>query len=203
MKPPTVAAVIAVLLAAAPLAAAPATLDDVRASLRATTTMTAAFTQTAANGAVMTGRLLLARPGRIRFQYEPPTQLVVANGKRLSIVDYQVATVYSYPIRSTPLGILLDADPDLGRVAHVAGQIDGGVVVEARDAKHPEYGVLTLTFVTDAAAPGGLKLTGWTALDPQNNRTEVSLRDVRYNVAIPATSWTFRDPRTQPDPGRR
>ena len=191
------------LVAAAPLAAAPATLDDVRASLKATTTMTAAFTQTAANGEVMAGRLLLARPGRIRFQYEPPTQLVVANGKRLSIVDYKVATVYSYPIRSTPLGILLDGDPDLGRVARVAGQIAGGVLVEARDAKHPEYGVLTLTFVADAAAPGGLKLAGWTALDPQNNRTAVALQDVRYNVAIPATTWTFRDPRPKLDAVRR
>lgn len=195
MKRIAVALTLFAVLAAAPLAAAPATLDDVRAALRATTTMTAGFVQTAANGEVMSGRLFLARPGRIRFQYEPPTQLVVANGKRLSIVDYKVATVYSYPIRSTPLGILLDGDPDLGRVARVAGQIAGGVLVEARDAKHPEYGTLTLTFVTEAAAPGGLKLVGWTALDPQNNRTEVALNDIRYNVAIPATSWTFRDPR--------
>ena len=196
-------AVLTLAFLAAPAVAAPATLDDVRASLKATTTMTATFTQTAANGAVLGGKLLLARPGRIRFQYEPATQLVVANGKRLSIVDYQVATVYSYPIRSTPLGILLDGDADLARVARVAGQIANGVLVEARDAKHPEYGVLTLTFVADPAAPGGLTLTGWTALDPQNNRTEVALRDIHYNVPVPATSWTFRDPRIPVVPPRK
>ncbi len=196
-----IAAAIA-LLAALPAAAAPATIDDVRASLRATTTMTAGFTQTAANGGRLTGKLLLARPGRVRFQYDKAPLLVVADGKRLSVVDYEVAQVSQWPIKSTPLGVLLDGDADLAKFARVSGQVDNGVLVEARDARHPEYGAITLDFVRDANAPGGLALTGWTALDAQNNRTEVALSDVRYNVAVPAASFGFRDPRARTLPGK-
>ncbi len=191
----------AVLLAAV-ATAAPTTIDDVRAALKATTTMTAAFTQTAANGGVVTGKLLLARPGRIRFQYDKAPLLVVADGKRLSVVDYEVAQVSQWPIKSTPLGVLLDSDADLARFAHVTGVTANGVLVEARDAGHPEYGAITLTFVHDAAAPGGLSLSGWTALDAQNNRTEVALTSVRYNVAVQGSSFAFRDPRAHGLPGK-
>ncbi len=199
MKLPTLA--LAVLLAA-PLAAAPATIEDVRAALKATPTMTATFTQTAANGATLTGKLLLARPGKIRFQYDKAPLLVVADGRKLSVVDYEVAQVSQWPIRSTPLGVLLDGDADLAKYAHVSGVVANGVLVEARDPGHPEYGAITLSFARDPAAPGGLTLTGWTALDAQNNRTEVTLKDVRYNVAVPAASFGFRDPRSHGLPGK-
>ncbi len=190
------------LFAASPVFAAPATIDDVRAALKATTTMTAGFTQTAANGGTLTGKLILARPGKIRFQYDKAPLLVVADGKRLSVVDYEVAQVSQWPIKSTPLGVLLDADADLAKYARVSGQMANGVLVEARDAKHPEYGAITLDFVRDPAAPGGLALTGWTALDAQNNRTEVALSDIRYNVAVRGSSFGFRDPRPHGLPGK-
>jgi len=190
-------------LAAVPsLAAAPPTIDTVKATLKATTTMTADFSQTAANGTVATGKLTLSRPGKVRFAYDKAPLLVVADGKRLSVIDYEVSQVSQWPIKSTPLGVLLDSDADLARFAHVVGQEGGGLLVEARDPKHPEYGAITLNFAVDAAAPGGLALLGWTALDAQNNRTDITLRGVRYNVAVPAASFGFRDPRTKALPGK-
>ncbi len=191
---------LATALIAAPLAAAP--LDEVAAALRATTTMTADFTQTAGNGTVSTGKLTLARPGRIRFSYDKLPLLVVADGKRLVFVDYAVSQVSEWPIGSTPLGILLDPSPDLARVAQVTGSSNGAPQVTARDPKHPEYGVLALAFRRDAAAPGGLALTGWTATDAQNNVTEIRLLNTRYNVSVAPGSFSFRDPRTRQIPGK-
>jgi len=193
---------LALLLAATPLAAAPPTIDSVKAALKATTTMTADFSQTAANGTVATGKLTLSRPGRIRFAYDNAKLLVVADGKRLSVIDYEVKQVMQWPIRSTPLGVLLDADADLARFAKVVGQQGNGLLVEARDPKHPEYGAITLNFAADGAAPGGLALLGWTALDAQNNRTDITLRGTRYNVTVPATGFGFRDPRVKDLPGK-
>lgn len=187
-------------VAAAPLAAAP--LDEVNAALKATATMTADFTQTAADGKVERGKLVLQRPGRIRFQYDRAPLLVVADGKRLTFVDYEVAQVSQWPIRSTPLGVLLDAQADLSRFAKLVGSEGRGVLVEARDPKHPEYGAITLNFARDAAAPGGLALLGWVSLDAQNNRTEIRLINTRYNVGVAKTSFTFRDPRNQGRPSR-
>ena len=64
-----------------------------------------------------------------------------------------------------------------------------------RDSKHPEYGVITLVFVRDAAAPGGLRLTNWVALDSQNHRTTVRLSNQAYGATIPDSRFTFTDPR--------
>jgi len=193
-------ALLAAALAAAPAAAAP--LDEVAAALRATTTMTADFTQTAGNGTVSTGKLLLARPGKIRFSYDKLPLLIVADGKRLVFVDYAVSQVSEWPIGSTPLGILLNPDADLSRVAQVTGISNGAPQVTARDPKHPEYGVLSLAFSRDAAAPGGLALTGWTATDAQNNVTEIRLINAHYNVRVASGSFSFRDPRTKQLPGK-
>lgn len=192
--------IVAAALFALPAAAAP--LDDVTAALRATTTMTADFTQTAGNGAVSTGKLILSRPGRIRFSYDKLPLLVVADGKKLAFIDYEVSQVSEWPIASTPLGPLLAATPDLSRIARVTGTTNGAPQIEARDPKHPEYGTIAMAFAHDTAAPTGLALTGWTSTDAQNNITEIRLTNVRYNTPVPATSFGFRDPRTKRLPGK-
>ena len=51
---------------------------------------------------------------------------------------------------------------------------------------------LTLAFLRNGSAPGGLQLYGWTAIDPQNNRTTVRLSNVRFNVAVPGKRLHLR-----------
>lgn len=186
-------------LVAAPAAAAP--LDEVAAAMAATTSMTARFTQTASDGRVATGRMQLVRPGKIRFDYDQSKLLIVADGRALSMIDYKVGQVSQWPIRNSPLAALLDPAKDLARVARVVESPASQVRIAARDPKRPDYGTLTMTFVRRADAPGGLALAGWTALDAQNNRTEVVLNGVRSNVAIAKSTFTFRDPRIK-TPGR-
>ncbi len=196
----TLFAVITAALAAAPLAAH-ASLADVAAHLKATRSLTADFTQTAANGAVERGRMTLARPGRVRFQYENAPILVVADGRALNLIDYKVSQVSSWPIRGTPLAVLLDDTLDLGRYARVTREDGAGVTVEASDARHPEYGVTTLDFARDPTAPGGLRETGWQVRDAQGNTTRVALAQVHYNIEVRAALFRFRDPRPQRIPG--
>jgi outer membrane lipoprotein-sorting protein len=54
---------------------------------------------------------------------------------------------------------------------------------------------LTLAFLRSAAAPGGLQLYGWTAVDAQGHRTTVKLTNVRYNVAVPESAFTYAEPK--------
>ena len=92
---------IAALALAAPAVAAP--LDAVAATLRATRSMTADFVQTAGDGKVARGRMLLVRPGKIRFEYDKSKLLIIADGTRLSMIDYSVGQVSQWPVGSTPL----------------------------------------------------------------------------------------------------
>ncbi len=185
----------AALLLSTPATAGATPLDDVAASLQATTSLSANFTQTGADGKVLTGRMILARPGKIRFQYDKAKLLIVGNGRTLTFVDYAVKQVSQWPARSTPLGILLASEPDLSRVAKVIAEDHNGVIVEARDPKRPEFGTLEIAFSRNPAAPGGLSLKGWAARDAQGGRTETRLSDARYNADLSKADFGFKDPR--------
>lgn len=189
--------------AAAPLAAATettATLADVQRALAATTSLSADFRQTAADGRIAQGTLLLKRPGRIRFDYGPKANfLVVADGSRLSFVDYKVKQVSQWPVRSTPLGVLLDPKADLSRVARVLpadrSPLPGQVAVEAQDPRRPDIGRILFFLKPDAGAPGGYALTGWRVTDAQNNLTVVELSNLKHNPPIENARFSFKDPR--------
>ncbi len=187
----------ATLVATAPAVAAEGDLDRAVAALRGISTMQADFTQTDRAGNTIAGKLTLKRPGKIRFQYEEGVPLlVVSNGKSLTMVDYEVNQVQRWPISNSPLGALLDPNRDVKRYGKLVPTSNRDVVsVEVRDPKRPEYGVITLIFVRDASAPGGLQLTNWVALDSQNHRTTVRLRNHRYGMAVADRTFTYRDPR--------
>jgi len=181
---------------AAPVSAQPDDLAAVNKAVRAITTLKANFQQTDPNGAIQTGTVLLKQPGHIRFNYDGGDLLIVADGKSLFMVDYQVAQVQRLPIRNSPLGALLDPTRDLTRYAKLVptGRI-GVVSIEARDSAHPEFGVLTLVFTRKASAPGGLELTGWLMKDAQGNRTTISFSNISYGTAIANGAFVWRDPR--------
>ncbi len=184
-------------LPAAPAAAQSDQLDQVVSALRGISTMTADFTQTDRKGQSLSGKLSLKRPGKIRFEYQKSANmLVVSNGKSLYLVDYDVNQVQRWPIGNSPLGALLDPSRDVKKYGKlIPSGSDSVVTVEVKDSKHPEYGVITLIFVRNANAPGGLQLTNWVALDAQNGRTTVRLSNQRYGVSIADSAFTFKDPR--------
>lgn len=174
-----------------------ATLQEAVAALRGISTLVADFTQTDRTGQSVSGELTLKRPGRIRFEYEKSVpMLIVANGKSLTMIDYEVRQVQRWPIKNSPLGALLDPNRDVARYGTLKPTGNPDVLsVEVRDRKHPEYGIITLIFIRKAAAPGGFELASWVALDSQNKRTTIRLSNHRYGTAVPDSAFRWRDPR--------
>ena len=187
----------AALVAQAPaVAQATSPLAQVTAHLKAVNTMVANFAQTDKKGRTVTGTMTLKRPGKLRFQYQKGVpMLIVADGRKLNMIDYETKRVDSWPIGNSPLGILLDPDPNLARVAKVVRNDRQTLLVEARDPKKPEFGTITLGFAKIPGAPAGLRLQGWTVIDAQNNRTTVKLSNQRFNVGVADTAFRYRDPR--------
>ena len=185
------------VLIAAPAAAQPGDIGKVEAHLSAATSMTANFVQTDGKGRSLSGTMQLKRPGRIRFEYGGgANMLLVGNGKTLTFLDYDVGQKSSWAIAKSPLSVLLSGKPDLGRIARIVPNADPRIlVVRARDPRRPEFGTIVLGFVRDGSAPGGLLLTGWTAVDAQNKRTSVRLSNQRYNVAVAENAFTYREPK--------
>jgi outer membrane lipoprotein-sorting protein len=186
---------VAIVAAAAPAAASDsADMAKLKAHISGVHTMTANFLQIDPRGRSTTGKMVLERPGKVRFEYTSGDLLLVANGKTLTLVDYQVGQKSSWPLNRTPLGVLLSSSPDLkGRAQIVPSSNPNVVSVRARDPA--QYGSLTLVFLRSGAAPGGLQLYGWTAIDGQNRRTTVKLSDVRYNVGVSQSAFTYAEPK--------
>jgi outer membrane lipoprotein-sorting protein len=185
----------ALVLPAVPAAAQEDRIDQAVAALRAISTMRADFTQTDRSGQVARGVLTWKSPGRIRFEYQGGDMLVVSNGRSLIFADYEVNQLQRWPISNSPLGALIDPRRDVKRFGRLLPTSNPNVIsIEFKDAKKPEYPTITMIFVRNAAAPGGLELNSWVALDAQNKRTTVRLSNQRYGIAIADSAFNYRDP---------
>ena len=169
------------------------TLARIERSLNSIRSLKANFVQRAPDGTVAEGMLYLERPGKIRFDFgEDAPFLVVSNGKLLTFVDYEVKQVSRWPIKKTPLGILVDDEikfdskieiPDIIRFA-------GLVKVPVIDPKRQEYGYIILIFEEST-----MELRAWESVDAQGYTTRVALVNPEYNVAIDKKRFTYKDPR--------
>jgi len=184
---------VVVVLAAPAIAADSADLAKLKAHIGGVQTLTADFVQTDSRGRSAAGTMQLKRPGKVRFQYGSGDLLIVADGRNLYFLDYQVGQKSVYPLSKTPLGPLLSGSTDFNGKAEILPS-DNPRVVVAR-AKNSSYGQLTLAFLRSGSSPGGLQMYGWTAIDPQGHRTTVKLSNVRYNVGVPESAFTFTPPK--------
>ena len=170
-----------------------ADVGRIEAYLNATKAIHARFLQVAPDGSTSTGQAWLLRPGRMRFQYDPPAPFLLVGGNGLLVFhDSQLKQTSNIPLGSTPLGLLLEDNLRLsGEITIVSfvrqpGQIQVGVV----RTRSPQDGVLTLVF-----SDPPLALRQWTVLDAQRNETRVTLNDVQVGGSYPARLFEFVDPK--------
>ena len=152
-------------------------------------TMQGDFTQVAPSGAISDGKFYLRRPGFLRFDYEPPTPLLlVANGGMVYVHDDSLDTTDSYPVGKTPLKFLLGKKIDLddAKVVQVDRGVDNVAVTFSSTDEETE-GEITLI----ATAPDFV-LRRWIVRDLQGGTTVVTLNNVESGMKI-ATSL-FRAP---------
>ncbi len=142
-----------------------------------------AFTQINEDGTISTGRILIKRPGRVRFEYDPPEEaLVVADGDTVGIIDPRSNDgPQGYPLHRTPLKIILARNVDLTRERMVVGHASDGTstTVRAQDPEHPEYGSIDLVFTADP-----VELRQWVIHDGSGSQTTVVLGDLQRDVRL-------------------
>lgn len=153
-----------------------AVLAEISQNLSGLKTMNGEFVQYDPNGAQRQGKFFIARPGRVRFQYDPPATIsVIADGKSVLVYDKKLQTYDIWPLSQTPLRLLLDSNLDLStsnRVSRVSVAPDL-VEVELQDETKFSAGTLNLVFDRKTS-----ELRQWTVTDQQGLQTLVTL----YNV---------------------
>ena len=169
-------------------------LDDLarlETYLRSIDTLEARFLQVSSDGGFARGALWLDRPGRMRFEYDPPVPiLLIANGLELLYYDRDLEQPTFVPLWQTPLWLVLKEDASLTDGIDVVGflRTPGELSVRVRDGGAPDGGELALRFAKEP-----MSLLGWTVIDAQGIATEVSLVDPRWGVPVDRSRFESRD----------
>lgn len=192
-----VALIALTLTLASPAFAEKISLTAISSYLNSFQTAEGDFTQYNEDGSVSTGQLFLKRPGRVRFEYDPPADvLVIADGTRVGIIDGKSNTgPEAYPLHRTPLKIILARNVDFTRARMVTGHTSDGetTTVRAEDPNNPEYGSIELVF-TDAP----VALRQWVINSGDGTRTTVVLGELRKGVRFANDRFVIPDVGLEP-----
>jgi outer membrane lipoprotein-sorting protein len=162
------------LLAARPAGAQGVDVGPINTYLQRLRGASGQFTQTNPDGSRQTGRFYLAKPGRIRFEYDsPPGAMVISDGNWVGVFDPKSnRNPTRYPLGNTPLKLLLSDDVSLAQPGLVLGATRdaGGTHITVVDPQNPGDGRLVMTFSENPIA-----LRRWEVVTRTGQRTRVDL----------------------------
>jgi outer membrane lipoprotein-sorting protein len=159
-----------------------ADLDKISAYLNGIKSLKASFVQVGPDGGMVQGEVFIQKPGQIRFEYKPPSPvLIVATGGRMYVRNARLNTLDTYDLSDTPLGLLLNERIDLKTNKSVIGvaEQNGNIVVRARSSSNRNDSNITLVF----AAPE-IELRQWTVRDNQGGDTTVALQSLQTGASL-------------------
>jgi outer membrane lipoprotein-sorting protein len=186
----TLLAALPAALVARPVLAAPLSLAELSAYLNTLQSVKAQFTQIADDGTISTGTIYIKRPGRVRFEYDPPNNaLVMAGGGQVAIFDPKSnVPPEQYPLRRTPLNLILEREVDLARRDMVVGHRSDGATttVIAQDPENPEYGTIELVFSGPPA-----ELRQWVITNGDGTKTTVILGALEEQPSLSALLFSI------------
>jgi outer membrane lipoprotein-sorting protein len=161
-------------------------LADISDYLNSMTTLKSSFRQINDDGSVSTGQLYIRKPGRMRFEYDPPEQaLVIAAASAIVVIDGKSnQQSQTYPLNRTPLALVLRQNIDLTRSNMVReARFDGvSTVVTAFDPKEPDSGFIEMTFTDNPT-----RLREWVIHDASGAKTKVILGTPETGMPLPSS----------------
>lgn len=190
-------AVVALAIYAGAATAQQLSLAQISQYLNQLQTAEGRFTQVNPDGSQIGGTIYIKRPGRIRFEYDPPERsMVIAGGGQVAVFDPRSNTGPDrYPLNQTPLNVILQRDVNLERARMVTGHSYDGTytTVTARDPDNAEYGTIQLVF-----SGNPIELRQWVITDDMGTRTTVVLDDlvtggrigdILFNIRAEMRKW--------------
>ena len=131
----------------------------------------------------------ISRPGKMRFEYDPPEQaLVIAEASAVVIIDKKSnQPPETYPLRRTPLSLILARNINLARASMVTNHTFDGTatIVTAQDPENPEYGNIQMSFTDNP-----VQLRQWIVNDANGGTTTVILGEFETGMNLPSSLFS-------------
>jgi len=152
-------------------------VDKASAYLSSLQQLVGNFVQIGPDGSRVKGEFYIQKPGRIRFEYDPPSPIqIIADGESVIVRDRKLATQDLYPLSQTPLRYLLSERIDLLRDTNVVGvRADDTFVTIVIEERQPLVGTSRLVMMLGAK---DYQLKQWTITDPQGYDTTVAVSNL-------------------------
>jgi outer membrane lipoprotein-sorting protein len=155
-------------------------VERVNGYLTGVRTLVGDFVQMNPSGTRTEGKFYLQKPGRVRFEYNPPNPLeLIADGRSVAIRDRRLATQDLLLLSQTPLRFLLSDRIDLFKESNIIDASEDGtyvkVTLEERQTLGGTHRLQLMFGVRD------LQLKQWTITDPQGYDTTVALYNLDAN----------------------
>ena len=167
-------------------------------------TMQASFVQTASNGNTAEGMLYIAKPNKIRMEYNAPTDvLIVGDGDYIIYHDKELDQVTNIDYDDIPASLILANDVKLdGKKFKVTNYYqDAGITTATIQYKDNDIGAITLTFNNNP-----FELKQWSIVDPQSVEVTVSLYNAQKDLDLDNSLFKFKKNKSGPknyNKGRR
>ena len=159
--------------------------------------MEADFVQTSSNGGTAEGKLYIAKPNKIRMEYDDPTSvLIVGDGNYIVFYDKDLDQVTHIDYDDIPASLILanDIKIDGKNIKATNFYQDAGITSVTLDYKEKgDIGPITLTFTNNP-----LELKQWKIIDPQNIEVKVSLYNIMQDVEMKDSLFKFKDKKSSP-----
>jgi len=152
-------------------------VDKVSAYLSSIQQLVGDFVQVGPDGSRIRGEFYIQKPGKVRFDYEPPSRIeIIADGQSVVVRDRKLATQDLYPLSQTPLRFLLSERIDLLKETNIVGvRADDTFVTITIEETQPLVGTSRLMMMVGAR---DFKLKQWTITDPQGYDTTVAVSNL-------------------------
>jgi len=155
-------------------------------------TMQARFVQTNPDGSTVQGTLSISRPGKMRFEYDPPSKLkVVADGLQVTMWDPATRDFGQWPIGWTAASFLLKDPFKLSGDLTVESvrRADGLMQLTVVQTRKPQEGKVIVR-----VAENPLQLRGWSIIDTRGNQVNVALSDLKTGMQLANSLFKYDGP---------
>ncbi len=153
------------------------------------------FVQINNNGSILTGKILLSRPGKIRIEYNENPLVVISDGKKVATVNKKLKNVAFYSLNDIPIKMLLYNDFELEKVKILNyREKDNNLFLNLTEKKFAEEGFVEIIFEKNP-----FQMKKWTVISNDQSKTEVLLNNLEFDLKIKKNKFDIseEDPRNQ------
>ena len=153
------------------------------------------FIQINNNGNILTGKIFLSRPGKIRIEYNENPLVVISDGKKVATVNKKLKNVTFYSLNDIPIKMLLYKDFDLNKIKILNyREKDNNLFLNLTENKFAEQGFVEIIFEKNP-----FQMKKWTLISNDQSKTEILLNNLEFNSKIEKNKFDIseEDPRNQ------